>query len=120
MAVIKNYMYSSDSLVAKPEAKERVASKSKTKANLTTLALSIGIGLIIILLTIQSTQIFLLKSNIFNLEKDLNIAKENYNKAMLEVTELKNPDRILAIARNECELELPDNEQFIAVYSSKK
>ncbi len=120
MAVIKNYMYSSSSMVARPRAKEKAVSKTKSKVKLGTLAFSIGIGLIIILLTIQSTQIFLLKSNIFNLEKELTIAQENYNKAVLEVTELKNPDRILSIAKEKCNLDLPQEEQFIAVYSSKK
>jgi len=113
-------MYSSSSITVRPKAKENTVSKTKSKVKLGTLAFSIGIGLIIILLTIQSTQIFLLKSNIFNLEKELTIAQENYNKAVLEVTELKNPDRILAIAKNECNLDLPQEEQFIAVYSSKK
>jgi cell division protein FtsL len=120
MAVIKNYMYSSSSMVARPQTKENTVSKAKSKVSASTLAFSIGIGLIIILLTIQSTQIFLLKSNIFNLEKELTMAQENYNKAMLEVTELKNPERILSIARSECDLELPGDEQFIAVYSNKK
>ncbi|MFP4456162.1 MAG: hypothetical protein ACLFPS_00695 [Clostridia bacterium] len=120
MAVIKNYMYSSNSFVARPRAEEKVATRARSKVKLSTLAFSIGIGLIIILLTIQSTQIFLLKSNIFNLEKELTIAQENYNRAVLEVTELKNPDRILSIAKSQCDLSLPQEEQFIAVSSSKK
>lgn len=120
MAVFKSYVNSSSSAALRPKSSDRVATKSRTRVRFSTLVFSIGIGLIIILLTIQSTQVFLIKNNIFNLEKELTMSQESYNKVVLEVTELKNPDRILAIAKSQCDLNLPQEEQFIAVYSSKK
>ena len=119
MAVIRNYV-NQNQAVARPRVVDKAKSQSKAKSRTGTLTFSIAIGLIILLLTIQSTQIFLVKNNIFQLERQILVAQENLNSATLEVTRLKSPDRILAMAQDLCNLTLPKEGQFVAVHPSKR
>lgn len=119
MAVIRNYINHSTT-ITKPRVSDKLNTKSKARIKTSTLSFSIAIGLIILLLTIQSTQIFLLKNNIFQLEKQMIVAQESLNSATLEVTRLKSPDRILAMAQELSNLSLPREQQFVAVHTTKR
>ncbi len=124
MAVIRNHMNITNSATLRPRALDRAPSRPRvrvmSRGKLEAIAFFAAVFMIVFLLTIQTTQVFLMKNQIFNLEKDLNNYQEAQNSVMLKLAEMKNPDRILAIAQRQCDLTLPLDKQFIAVNLNNK
>ncbi len=112
MVVVKNPALKGYAVEA--PAKARAKSKVSIKSRVVILA---GIAaLVLLIFLIQTTQIYLTKNHIFQLERQLNTVQESYNSINLEVSQLKRPDRIIPIAKQKCGLIVPEEDQFVAVY----
>jgi len=96
-------------------AAPRIREVAKERVGSHTLVFSIALILLLLIFLIQTTQIYLTKNHIFQLEKQLNTVQEAYNAAHLKVAQLKSPERIIPLAEK-CGLTLPREDQFIAVY----
>lgn len=98
-----------------PAPTTTLASNTQRNSKLLVIAAVCIIALITFIFLYRTTQIYLLKSNIFQLERQLVTVNEEYNTISLQVSRKKNPDNIISIAQQQCGLILPSEDQFIAV-----
>ncbi len=101
--------------VALPRRRRRAKTRVKVPVISMTTVFVCVLVFIALMLSIQTTQVYLMRSQIFNLEAELNTTQESFNAASLAVAQLKSPDRIVPLAQDNCRLMLPREEQYVAI-----